>query len=244
MPYGTDVAAQPVLYEVTDSGVAILSLNRPERLNAWGGGIGSAFYAHLDRAEADPAVRVIVVTGKGRAFCAGADMGDLPSLGDSLSSAEGTDVGGLVGHRHPHSLTQVRKPVIAAINVSWILPRVVGSAVALDLLLSARVFDADEAARLGLVKEVVPGEQLMARTRAYAGDIAAHCAPSALAVIKKQVYDDATEDRFTASDRAEALMYESLQRPDLIEGITSFFEKRAPDFPPLTTSSVEERTQP
>lgn len=273
-----DDAAAPVLYDVTDKGVAILTLNRPDRMNAWGGGIGRAFYAHLDQAEADPQVRVIVVTGKGKAFCAGADMGDLTSLGDSLGDAAGTDVGGLVGNRHPHALTRVRKPVIAAINgscagigltqalmcdvrfaaagakfttsfarraliaeygISWILPRVVGSAVALDLLLSARVFYAEEAAELGLVKEVVAGDELMARTLAYAEDIAVHCAPSALAVIKAQVYDDATHDRFVASAQAEQLMYESLQRPDLIEGITSFFERRTPNFPPLPT---DERT--
>ena len=50
----------PVLYEVRDSGVAILTLNRPERMNGWGGGLAAGFYAGLDRAEADPQVRAIV----------------------------------------------------------------------------------------------------------------------------------------------------------------------------------------
>lgn len=273
----SDEAAPPVLYDVTDSGVAVLTLNRPERLNAWGGGIGAAFYRLLDQAESDPAVRVIVVTGSGKAFCAGADMGDLTSFSGSLGDADGTDVGALVGNRHPYTLTQVRKPVIAAINgscagigltqalmcdirfaaagakfttsfarraliaeygISWILPRVVGTAVALDLLLSARVFYADEAAALGLVNDVVPADQLMAHTLAYAEDIANHCAPSALAVIKAQIYDDATQERSAASAVAETLMYESMRRPDLVEGITSFFERRPPSFPPLP-----ERTQ-
>ena len=63
----------PVLYEVRDTGVAVLTLNRPERMNGWGGGLATAFYERLDDAEADPAIRAIVVTGKGRAFCAGAD---------------------------------------------------------------------------------------------------------------------------------------------------------------------------
>lgn len=277
----THSVAEPVLYEVTSSGVAVLTLNRPERLNAWGGGIGSAFYALADRADADPAVRVVVVTGSGKAFCAGADMGDLTSVGESLSDASGTDIGGLVGHRHPHWLTQLRKPVVAAINgacagigltlalmcdirfaaagakfttsfarraliaeygISWVLPRVVGTSVALDLLLSARVFYAEEAARLGLVNEVVADDRLLAHAMSYADGIATHCAPSALAVIKQQVYDDTAQDRFAASQRAEQLMYESLQRPDLVEGITSFFERRTPQFPPLPGVFADERT--
>src|ERR1700754_2318638 len=70
----------PVLYEVRDSGVAVLTLNRPDRMNGWGGGLAAKFYTLLDRADADPDVRAIVVTGAGRAFCAGADMGDLSSI--------------------------------------------------------------------------------------------------------------------------------------------------------------------
>ena len=105
----------PVLYEFLDSGVAILTLNRPERMNGWGGGLAKMFYALLDRAEADPAVRAIVVTGSGRAFCAGADMGDLTSIGEASTDGE-TDISKLVGERHPHFVTTLRKPVIAAIN--------------------------------------------------------------------------------------------------------------------------------
>jgi enoyl-CoA hydratase/carnithine racemase len=105
--------------------------------------------------------------------------------------------------------------------------------VALDLLLSGRVFYADEAAELGLVKQVVAPEELLPRAIAYAEDIAANCAPSSLAVIKQQVYADSMSDVFEASDRSEKLMHASMQRPDFIEGITSFFEKRPPNFPPL-----------
>jgi enoyl-CoA hydratase/carnithine racemase len=268
----TATDTSPVLYEVRSSGVAVVTLNRPERLNAWGGGLAAAFYRCMDAAEADPAVRVIVVTGNGRAFCAGADMGDLDTIsGASESSGQGTDVTALVGERHPHFVTKLRKPVIAAINgacagigltqalmcdirfaaagakfttafarrgligeygISWILPRVVGWSVALDLLLSGRTFLAEEAAELGLVKQVVAPEDLMPTALAYAEDIAVHCAPSALAVIKRQLYGDALRDVETTSARAETLMHESMQRPDFIEGITAFFEKRQPSFPP------------
>ena len=261
-----------VRYEVRDNGVAVITLNRPERMNGWGGAIAQGFYAGFDRAEADPAVRVVVLTGAGKAFCAGADMGMMSTVGDSLKSATKHSVKDMVGERHPYFVATLRKPVIAAINgacagigltqalmcdvrfaaagakfttsfarrglvaeygISWILPRLVGTGVALDLLLSGRVFYAEEAAELGLVKEVVPAEELMDRALGYATDIATHCAPSSLAAIKRQVYGDAMRDVADASARAEALMHESMLRPDFIEGIMSFFEKRAPIFPSL-----------
>lgn len=266
----------PVLFELRDGGVAVVTLNRPERMNAWGGGLASAFYRCMDRAEADADVRVIVLTGSGRAFCAGADMGDLDTISgasESTGGAGGADVTMLVGERHPHFVTGVGKPIVAAINgacagigltqalmcdvrfaaagakfttafarrgliaeygISWILPRVVGWSAALDLLLSGRTFHAEEAAELGLVKEVAAPEDLLPRAIAYAEDIAANCAPSAMAVIKRQLYGDALRDLDDTSARAEKLMHSSMQRPDFIEGITAFFEKRQPGFPPLT----------
>ena len=84
-----------------------------------------------------------------------------------------------------------RRGLIAEYGISWILPRIVGWGAAMDLLLCGRVFLAEEAAELGLVKEVVPPDELMARTIAYAEDMAANCAPSSLAVIKQQLYADA-----------------------------------------------------
>jgi len=270
-------APDPVLCEITDSGVAVLTFNHPERMNAWGGGMATAFYSCLDRTEADPAVRAVVVTGSGRAFCAGADMGDLSTIrSTTVDTAGDTDVDKLVGERHPHFVTTLHKPIIAAINgacagigltqalmcdvrfavrgakfttsfarrgliaeygISWILPRIVGAGAALDLLLTGRVFLAEEAAELGLVKEVLPAEELLPRAIAYAEDIAANCAPSSLAVIKQQVYADTMRDVFEASAVAEKLMQESMLRPDFIEGITSFFEKRPPNFPPLERST-------
>ena len=261
----------PVLFELRDSGVAVVTLNRPERMNAWGGGLADAFYRCIDRAEADPAVRVIVLTGSGRAFCAGADMGDGGTIGGA-TVGEDTDVTKLVGECHPHFVTGTHKPIIAAINgacagigltqalmcdirfaaagakfttafarrgliaeygISWILPRVVGWGAALDLLLSGRTFRAEEAKELGMVKEVLPPDELMPRVLAYAEDMARNCAPSAMAVIKRQLYDDAQRNVHETSADAEKLMHESMQRPDFIEGITAFFEKRQPSFPPL-----------
>jgi enoyl-CoA hydratase/carnithine racemase len=106
--------------------------------------------------------------------------------------------------------------------------------VALDLLLSGRTFLAEEAAGLGLVKEVVAGEDLMKRAMEYAEDMAANCSPASMAVIKQQVYADATRDVAEATARAEVLLQEAMPRPDVIEGITSFLQKRPPQFPSLT----------
>src|ERR1700753_2612804 len=101
-----------VLYDVRDTGVAVVTFNRPERMNAWGDPMSSEFYRCVEAAEADPGVRVIVITGKGRAFCAGGDMGGLQALSaDTVGpSAEQTDFSELVAEKHPYFLTQLSKP--------------------------------------------------------------------------------------------------------------------------------------
>lgn len=269
-----------VRYEATGSGVAILTFNRPERLNAWGPDIAAGFYAAIDRAEKDPAIRVVVLTGRGRGFCAGAYLGapsSTPTYDQTMKKASETNLAELVGERPPHFVTTLRKPVVAAINgscvgigltqalmcdvrfaaagakfaavfarrgliaefgISWILPRLTSWGVALDLLLSGRTFLAEEAAELGLVKEVVAPEDLMKRALGYAEDIAANCSPASMAVIKRQVYGDATRDVVDATARAEVLLHEAMPRPDVIEGITSFLEKRPPQFPSLNSTDV------
>ena len=274
------VTDEAVLHETTETGVAILTFNRPDRLNAWGPDIAAAFYAAIDRAEQDPAVRAIVLTGRGRGFCAGAYLGapsSASSYGETLENAAQTDLADLVGERPPHFVTALRKPVIAAINgacvgiglthalmcdvrfaaagakfgavfarrgliaefgISWILPRLTNWGVALDLLLSGRTFLAEEAAELGLVKEVVAPETLMKRVLDYAEDIAANCSPASMAVIKSQVYGDAARDVVQATALAEVLLHEAMPRPDVIEGITSFLEKRPPQFPSLDSTDA------
>ena len=274
------VSEDAVRYEATSTGVAILTLNRPERLNAWGPDIAAGLYAGIDRAEQDPAVRVIVVTGRGKGFCAGAYLGAPNSaheVGEKMDNAKQTNLADLVGERPPHFVTTLRKPVIAAINgacvgigltqalmcdvrfaaagakfaavfarrgliaefgISWILPRLTSWGVALDLLLSGRTFLAEEAAQLGLVKEVVAPENLMKRALEYAEDIAANCSPASMAVIKQQVYGDANRDVGEATSRAEVLLHEAMPRPDVIEGITSFLQKRPPQFPSLAPSDA------
>ncbi|MEO1061140.1 MAG: enoyl-CoA hydratase [Actinomycetota bacterium] len=101
----------PVLYEVRDR-IAVLTLNRPDRLNAWTGELEARYFELLERAAADDDVVVIVVTGAGRGWCAGADMDTLQGIG----SRSGSDGGGAAMRRQMLETTQIPKPVIAAIN--------------------------------------------------------------------------------------------------------------------------------
>ncbi|MCW5890003.1 MAG: enoyl-CoA hydratase [bacterium] len=123
-----------------------------------------------------------------------------------------------------------RRGLIAEWGVSWLLPRVVGTAHALDLLFSARRVDAEEAARIGLVNRVVPHDELLAATRAYVADLAANCSPASMAVMKRQVWQHWESELGPAEKEAIRLMLDSFNRPDFREGVVSFLEKRPPRF--------------
>src|SRR3712207_2358678 len=101
----------PVLYERRDQ-VALLTLNRPERLNAWTAGLERAYFDYLEQCAGDPDVRVVVVTGAGRGWCAGADMDALQSI--SGGAERGREASG--PRRRMSDTTKIPKPVIAAIN--------------------------------------------------------------------------------------------------------------------------------
>lgn len=260
-----------VLYEVRDR-VAIITFNRPDRLNAWSADLHEGYFTALDRAADDPEVRVIVVTGAGRGWCAGADMEMLQGIGASggLPADDEPDPD-RTEWRHTHAMT-IPKPVIAAINgacaglgfvhalacdirfaaegakftvafgrrgligewgMSWTLPRLVGQGVALDLMLSSRVFLAEEAAELGIVNRVCPPESLLDEVLAYASDLATNVSPMSMAVMKQQVYTHPQMPIDDALDESIRLMEESLRRADFREGVASFVEKRPPNFRPL-----------
>jgi enoyl-CoA hydratase/carnithine racemase len=249
-----------------EHGVALVTLNRPDRLNAWTDEMESAYFAILEECGASADVRVILVTGAGRGFCAGADMQALQAIGDGAVDTARV--------RRPQSFpTTIPKPIIAAINgpcagiglvqalmcdirfgaagakfttafarrgliaehgISWMLPRLVGQANALDLLLSGRVLLAEEAHELGLLNRVIAPERLLEETLAYARDLAVNCSPASMASMKLQVYADFEKDLPEALEAADRLMLASFAAPDFREGVTSFLERRDPRFPALS----------
>lgn len=252
-----------VLYEVDADGVATVTLNRPERRNAWSIPMERRFFDVLGEAAADPAVRVVVLTGAGRSFCPGMDVQRLEQNaqpGQSLNLQERVPM---------YSMRPMPKPMVAAINgacagiglvqalicdvrfaargarmttaftrrglaaeynLSYVLPRVIGLENALDLLLSGRTFDADEARVLGLVSRVVEPEDLLTAAHAYARDIARNCSPRAMAVVRHQVYGDLDRDFTAALRRSYSVMEYFAGSPDFREGVASFTEKREPKF--------------
>jgi enoyl-CoA hydratase/carnithine racemase len=257
-----------VVQRTVDDGVAVLTLNRPERLNAWTAEMERDYFDLLEECGRSREVRAIVVTGAGRGFCAGADMQDLQNLGEN-----GDSVRERAQDRRPQTFPHsIEKPIIAAINgpcagiglvqalmcdirfaaadaklttafarrglvaehgIGWLLPRLVGPARALDLLLSARVVLGEEAAQIGLVNRAVPGEELMDTTLVYARELAERCSPASMATMKRQVYTDLERPLAAGLEQADELMLASFTAPDFVEGVSSFIDKRAPRFEPL-----------
>lgn len=123
-----------------------------------------------------------------------------------------------------------RRGLVAEWGSSWLLPRLVGPAHAMDILFSARKFDAAEAERIGLVNRVVPHDELLSFVRSYVEDMAANCSPASVSIMKKQVWEQLDGAFGPAEADAVKLMLDSFGRPDFKEGVDAFLEKRPPDF--------------
>lgn len=123
-----------------------------------------------------------------------------------------------------------RRGLPAEHGLSWLLPRLIGTAQAMELLLSGRVFLAPEAKELGLLNRVCEPDSLLAETLEYARDLAVNCSPLAMASIKSQVYEDLHGDAEGARLRALARAAEHMASADFEEGVASFIERRAPRF--------------
>jgi enoyl-CoA hydratase/carnithine racemase len=263
------VQYEQILTDIAD-GILTITMNRPDRLNAWTPTMARELMSALDRADADDDVRVVIVTGAGRGFCAGAD---LISGGDTFDprrrgSADGVprDNGGQFTLR----IFDLTKPVIAAINgpavgvgatmtlpmdirlaadtarmgfvfarrgivpeacSSWFLPRVVGISRAMEWVATGRVFGAEEALQAGLVRSVHVGDELLAAARELAAEIVENTAPVSVALARWMLWTMLGAEHPMLAHRADSrAMFYRGQSADVVEGVTSFLEKRPPRF--------------
>lgn len=263
---------QEVLYEVADA-IATVTLNRPERLNAWTDVMAGELYDAMRTAAGDSRVRVIVLAGAGKAFSVGADMDalahidpgalmtKLPRAFDMRVRADyqtrcaypavvpkpivAMHRGATAGVALLHALfcdvrfaaedavfttAFARIGLGAEYGAAWILPRIVGHANALDMLLSGRRVDAREALRMGLVNQVHPPEKLAEATYAYAREIAERASPRATRAIKHQLWEAPFQTLAEAVNLSAADMLEAVRSADFREGLAAFREKRPPRF--------------
>jgi enoyl-CoA hydratase len=256
----------PLKFEL-DEHVALLTLNRPDKLNALSNELLGAIMDALDRVELDPAVRAVVITGAGRAFSAGADIAGFQR---HLEAGPAEAVAHFMrpGHQMTRRVESFAKPIIAAvnglafgggcelveathialaadtasfskaeINIGIIptfggtqrLPRNIGRKAAIELILSGRIFDAAEAARLGLVNRVLPEADLLGAAIALARDLASK-PPLTLAAALSAIHrgmDAAIDDGLAIEEAAFARI---VPTHDAREGVRAFLEKRAPSF--------------
>jgi len=278
---------ETIKYEVEDN-ILTITLHRPEKMNAFTGQMMLDMIDAFDRADADDDVRAIIITGEGKAFCAGADLSagaktfdyekrdDRPDKGGSATTSDGEidwshpsvrDGGGRLTLRIYESL----KPVIGAINgaavgigvtmqlpmdirlasekarfgfvfarrgivpeacSSWFLPRIVGVSQALEWVYSGRVFDAQEALRGGLVREVLPEDELLPKAREIAREIADNTAPVSIALSRQLIWRMAGADHPMEAHKMDSRsIFSRGASADAKEGVMSFLEKRPATYP-------------
>jgi len=264
-----------VLTELLDGGVGLLTLNNPDRMNAWSPQIADAFFEGLNRFDKDPDCRVIVVTGKGRAFCAGADaQGRFDKKQETeqqrkvrLAREEAKATWRI---KRFHDLSHMNQPVIACINggcvgiglslalacdmrfaaadakigvifpqrgliaedgMGYFLPHLVGTGSAMMLLLTGDVLRAEELPQ-GIVQKTYPKGTLIEETLAFARKLATHSSPTAMSVIKQQIYTLphlTLKEAQSINDRIQAASLQQ-ENPDHEEGFAAFTGKRTPNF--------------
>lgn len=253
---------------------AIITLHRPDRMNALTKVLEAELRGAIEHAGRDPAIRAIVLTGAGRAFCAGMDMDELEVLPpEDIQSEQWMrpyDMNRRADYQTRYSyFPATPKPIISAINgaaaglglvmalysdfrlaseqavfatafakrgliaehgIAWILPRIVGHANAMDLLLTSRKVDAREAQQMGLVHRVVPAELLLEEALKLADALSSEVSPRSVRVMKRQLWEAPYQTLGESVALANAEMFSSLQSEDFKEGVAHFLERRAPRF--------------
>ena len=255
------MAYENILVETRDR-VAIITLNRPQRLNALSDALADEMEAALAGFDADPGISVIVITGSDKAFAAGADIGAMAEWNYAKVYNENYI------SRNWDAIRTIRKPVIAAVagyalgggcelamacdmiiaadtakfgqpevtigtmpgfGGTQRLPRAVGKAKAMDLVLTARMMDAAEAERAGLVSRVVPAAELMDVAIKAAEAICAFSGPSVR--MAKEAVNRAFEVPLTDGIAHERHLFHSLfATDDKNEGMAAFLAKRKAEF--------------
>jgi enoyl-CoA hydratase/carnithine racemase len=250
-----------------DGAIATITLNRPERMNAFTWEMIDAWAEALAECRTNEAISVVIVTGAGKAFCSGGDIGEMKNRSGRTPLERKTELESHV-HKIPLLLEALDKPVIAAINGAatgagldlalmmdlriaaesarlgetyvkvglvpgaggaWFLPRLVGTAKALELFWTGDIIDAREAERIGLVNKVVPDAELMAATRALARKIA-EAPPLSVRFIKRAVREGLRSDLRSALDLISSHYAVAASSADHREAVAAYLEKRKPVF--------------
>ena len=246
----------------SSDGVAFLTLDREDALNALSGEMLLELGLAIDLVEADVGVRALVVSGAGRGFCAGADLAGFAELDDAFSGREAA----LAGQDVMNSLAALPIPTVAAIHGFAVggglelalacdlrvaapgtrlgfpettrglipgyggtqrLPRLIGEARALDLILTGRLVPAEEALSLGLVSRLAddPVEQAAELARGML-----RSAPVALGLAKEAVVRGMDGTLPQGLEVEADLFGLVVTTEDRAEGVRSFLEKRDPEF--------------
>ena len=263
------MAFEHLLIHMTDAGVRVITLNRPDKLNAVNRVLAHEFPIAMREAGEDEAVRCVLITGAGRGFCAGLelDSSQIALSAKAKSRTELIDDLEWVG-RWVLSMRGCPVPVVAAINgpaagagfamtlaadvrvmseaavmtpgyariaaspdagMTWLLPRIVGSARATELIFSARDIKFEEATRIGLVAASLPAEGFADAALAYATRLAQ--GPTVAYIHTKRLLNQAFDVDLTTQLKAElSLIRQCFATEDSREAIKAFGEKRKPIF--------------
>ena len=271
-----------IIYEV-DGPVATITINRPSKLNALTDLTQAEIRHALECSERNGKIVGTILTGAGRGFCSGVDMGALTEMSKAGESTWRSHDNLLVDPGNPENdpnflsspayFLGLRKPLIAAVNgasaglgfsyatfcdlrfvdrtakfvtsfgprgliaehgTSWMLPRLVGPSNALDLLWTSKRLDAVEAFRIGYANRLCETGKSDIEAKQYLTEIAKTSAPISIMMMKKQIYRHLNQELGVSMKETKLWMEESLKREDFKEGVSSFVERRAPNFQPIT----------